>query len=55
MQLFGLGAELFVVQLTDDSLQPAPRLLGFSQSCLSLGEERLQMLVLFLETVRFMH
>lgn len=56
MQLFGPGAELLVVELTDDGLQAAARLFGFSQSSLVLGQgrlrldqERLQTLVLFLE------
>lgn len=49
MQLLGLGAELLVVELADDALQAAARLLGLCQSCLRLGEERLQTLFLFLE------
>ena len=56
MQLLGLGAELLMVELTDDGLQAAARLFGFSQgslvlgqSRLRLGQERLQTLVLLLE------
>lgn len=56
MQFLGLGAELLVIELTDDGLEAPPRLFGCSQGSLvlgqgrlRLGQERLQTLVLFLE------
>jgi len=41
MQLLGLGAELLVVELADDALQAAARLLGLGQGSPVLGQGRL--------------